>query len=604
MLLKLSESNRLVASLHVNEQLLAVKLQLKEACLKNQTFENEIGELEMKLARGETASKEMESRLCEAVEKCDKLTGASDLTSKDYDKLKTNEARLSKESIQLKLDLSELNEKLQRQKQDYETQLSEARSGSDETILNLNDRLQSALSEALKGEETCQRLTNELAEARASEAELKASLELKDKDIGVLQNSLLKASGSDAADTSIAMKIAEMYAQLDKSETQMSELKRLSEEKANECAQLEESVREKERLVAEAESRRSELERSVRENEMQIKLLNELREKDTKQHIRSLSEMDSQLKKKSSEAEKIAHFMEQLRVKQERIQELESQYAKIERQSNQERQTFEKQAHENWLSARKLERELKDVKLELANAKERWSDLESTNKSVLMENASLKQHLYKLQGGAYYNNNNAVHAAFSSKKMLNSSSTSSPSSPKPAAASNGLSDESGSLLNNTENSSPVLNDSKTDPLQIDINQASNNNNDSRPPSTGGSSHHSYGSGAMVPPPQMAYPPIRPPLVPFRYPFPLPPMNVFMPASTSPNPQMYSPHQHQMMYKMMMQQQQQHSQSRSANSSQQPSPGSSKSNSIADTSSQIPYSATFPNGNSTSLINGI
>lgn len=106
---------------------------------------------------------------------------------------------------------------------------------------------------------------------------------------------------------------------------------------------------------------------------MQIRLLNELREKDTKQHIKSITEMDALLKKKSTDAEKVTHLLDQLRVKQERIQELETNYARIEKQSNQERQTYEKQAHENWLHSKKIEKELKETRAEMEKLKETLS---------------------------------------------------------------------------------------------------------------------------------------------------------------------------------------------------------------------------------------
>jgi len=114
-----------------------------------------------------------------------------------------------------------------------------------------------------------------------------------------------------------------------------------------------------------------------------------------------MAEMDNQLKKKSTEAERNALLLEQLRVKQERIHELESQFGKIERQSTSERQTHEKQAHETWLQMRKIERELKDARAELNTAKERLSESETALKAAQNENQFLKQSLYKFQAGYY-----------------------------------------------------------------------------------------------------------------------------------------------------------------------------------------------------------
>lgn len=285
------------------------------------------------------------------------------------------------------------------------------------------------------------------------------------------------------------------------------------------------------------------MEKFIRENEMQIKILNELREKDTKQHIKALTDLDSQFKKKSSDADKVNHLYDQIRAKQERIQELESQLARVEKQSNQERQTFEKQAHENWLNARKFEKELKDSKNELSNLREKFNDL-------LNEANSLKQ------------------------KSASFNFYTSPSHYQPqldTSLNNGL----------DQNTSVNLSEPNVDqPLQIDT----NNRSDSRPSSATSSNSgiNSGIGGPLIPPIPPAYSYMRPQ---FRYPFPIPSMAGYIdPRISSPNPDMalqaprmrmpfgfpsaafqQSAH-NQMMYKMMMQQ------SKSASSSQQPSPG--------------------------------
>lgn len=110
-----------------------------------------------------------------------------------------------------------------------------------------------------------------------------------------------------------------------------------------------------------------------------------------------MADLDNQLKKKNTEAEKHSMLMEQMRVKQERIHELEAQFAKIERQSTSERQVHEKQAHETWLQMRKIERELKDVRAELASARERLVESEAQLKTAQSENQAMKQTIVKYQ---------------------------------------------------------------------------------------------------------------------------------------------------------------------------------------------------------------
>lgn len=116
-----------------------------------------------------------------------------------------------------------------------------------------------------------------------------------------------------------------------------------------------------------------------------------------------MADLDNQLKRKNTEAEKNSLLMEQMRVKQERIHELEQQFAKIERQSTSERQAHEKQAHETWLQMRKIERELKDVRAELASARERLVDTEAQLKTAQSENQAIKQTIVKYQQTATAN---------------------------------------------------------------------------------------------------------------------------------------------------------------------------------------------------------
>jgi hypothetical protein len=333
------------------------------------------------------------------------------------------------------------------------------------------------------------------------------------------------------------------------------------EEKHQETEFFNEQLGEKEKKIDTLNSKLKENERNIKDLDMQIKLLKELREKDTKQHLKALSDMDSQLKKKSADAERCVHLLEQIRNKQERIQNLEGQFARIERQSNQERQTYEKQAHENWLNARKIEKELRETKQELNSAHEKLKDLHN-------ENNQLKQKLATttavINPSMYYmsphSTNNKQFTEFS-----------------PNVATNTTYDQS-NINNESLNKSTTLPESnQQNLLQIETN--SDLQQPLRPPSNASSSQS--GGGVHVP---------------LNHPIPMPPFppNTFMrPFAYPPPPQMlaaaalYQQQQQQLSidpnlsnpdlvnrlhpssyYKMMNQ----YSGGRSASSSQQPSPG--------------------------------
>lgn len=219
----------------------------------------------------------------------------------------------------------------------------------------------------------------------------------------VPDDSTTSASG-DESSLELMMRLGKMRIEIKTLESQLDETRRTSEERRRECEQLGEALREKNEECNMLEVRKRQLEKSVKENEMQIRLLNELREKDTKQHLRALADIDTQLKKKSSDADKVSHLLEQIRVKQERIQELESSLNRVERQSNAERQTFEKQTHETWLQSKRIEKELRECRAELASVRDKYAEIEFANKALNAENLVLKQSADKLSSAAYMQN--------------------------------------------------------------------------------------------------------------------------------------------------------------------------------------------------------
>jgi chromosome segregation ATPase len=103
----------------------------------------------------------------------------------------------------------------------------------------------------------------------------------------------------------LMMTLGKMRMDIKSLESELDEVKKSYESKTKENSELNELLKEKLDEMNMLELRKKQLEKSVKENEMQIKLLNELREKDTKQHLKALSEIDTQLKKKSTDADKV-----------------------------------------------------------------------------------------------------------------------------------------------------------------------------------------------------------------------------------------------------------------------------------------------------------
>lgn len=339
------------------------------------------------------------------------------------------------------------------------------------------------------------------------------------------------------------MKLAKLQMEIQKLEEKLETAKKSSDFKTAEIDSLVERLNEKSALIEQLEERQKKLERSIKEQEMQNSLLNELREKDTKQHIKALTDLDVQLKKKSSDADKVSHFLEQLRVKQERIQELESQFARVERQANQERQTFDRQTHETWLNARKIEKELKESRAECSQLQTKLHEAEALNKSLSSANTGnavpykpntsfispLHQQYQQLQQNS---NSSMLSHSQLSKKSLESDSPQN-TNKDVSELSNQLADAAnsleGSLVNESINKPTVHtnnNNLEQQPLQVDT-LAANASMDQNRPSSRSSNH----SGVNMPPNFMGMPPpygyMRPPMPGgYRFPYPNPQMAAF------------------------------------------------------------------------------
>jgi len=124
--------------------------------------------------------------------------------------------------------------------------------------------------------------------------------------------------------------------------------------------------------------------------ETENKYVEELRKKDLEITIRKELMLEVELKKKSSDAERAAHLLEQLRLKQERIKELESQIGRMERATTSDRHNYERQMHENRQVARKFEKECEEAKKEAETArkeaklwKEKYTEVEQHKEKLI-----------------------------------------------------------------------------------------------------------------------------------------------------------------------------------------------------------------------------
>lgn len=375
-LIRFNQKSKSKQTCLLNETIVALNNQLKQAKYTSQTYNGVIQDLEQNLSDAKSRLEDREAAWGDLNDKYQTLVASDKQVNVDSSKLE--------ELDRVRQEFDSLSQRYSKEIGQYEYQV--------ETLTRDLTEIQVEFS---KEKELSMTQQSELEQLRAKEAELVETIELLKSNMAIHesvrkstpkvtlnngyhdQDPLLAGDEENLTDEDIpssfdnVMRLVDAQKRVKEIEESLSESNRLLEQKSMDYEELHRKLDERESLVESVRSKLTENEKAMRELELQIKVMNELREKDTKQHLRAMSEMDAQVKKKAADAEKVTHLLEQIRVKQERIQELESQFSRIERQANQERQTYEKQAHENWLTGRKLDKELKETKSELTSLKGR-----------------------------------------------------------------------------------------------------------------------------------------------------------------------------------------------------------------------------------------
>lgn len=190
-LTRLNEKRKLSLNVNLNEQLLACRNQITKLEFDNRTFANLLAEADGKVKKSDDLVADREAKLEELVRQNVELTRVNERDSKELAKLKANEAKLTKELNQARLDLNTFNDTLTRQQSDYEreinaaterltAQLDEARKTVHEQQLKLNDY-----------EKSTHELQSQLDEHRLNETKLRDELDGKENTIVILKNSLM-----------------------------------------------------------------------------------------------------------------------------------------------------------------------------------------------------------------------------------------------------------------------------------------------------------------------------------------------------------------------------------------------------------------------------
>lgn len=193
--------------------------------------------------------KESESKVSECIERLEMCKSAAEASSREADKLRESESRALKELNSARLELAEAREASERQRVDHE---------------HLSAQLTS-VREQLKSNET------QLAAANVALAEQKLQQQQQQQEISQYEMISRVVTTDDPV---VAARISDL-------EEHVSHLEKQLSAKQEECLTLNNAVKV-------SGEKLNDFERQLKENEIQIKLLNELREKDAKQHVKCM----------------------------------------------------------------------------------------------------------------------------------------------------------------------------------------------------------------------------------------------------------------------------------------------------------------------------
>ena len=400
-MIRKKDQTKMVNNLKLNQAILELELTIKNLIYDKQTFCSKILEMEKEIETLSQEKSEIEEKLSELDEKqlkkdADERAHMQDLTKKytnlevKYENLVDKQKEKDAEFVVLREENSRIESNL-KIFEDNKNNLIE---------LDKYKELEEKLRDLLQENENCNeemmkyKVDGELFEKQIEN--LQHEIGLRDKSIIVLQNYVAKSVNKslptinenednrrDGENDSMVnnveelMNIANLQMKISELEQQLNVEGGLRERWEEEKAKFEADYKQSRMEYDEVRSKLDEAIVRVKRLETENKLCEELRVKDIERNVRKEFLLEAELKKKTSDAERAAHLLEQLRLKQERIQELEAQIGRIERATTNDRHNYEKQMHENRQVARKFEKECEEAKREAETVRKEaklWKD--------------------------------------------------------------------------------------------------------------------------------------------------------------------------------------------------------------------------------------
>ncbi|XP_052041760.1 melanoma inhibitory activity protein 2 isoform X13 [Apodemus sylvaticus] len=352
----------------LEDEILLLEKELEEERAKHSKQDELMADISKKIQSLEDESKSLKSQVAEAKTTFrifeineERLKGAIKDASNENSQLQESQKQLLQEAEIIKEQVSDLGKQ--------KVTLEESRAQAEQVLSEKETQIESLIKNLLKMKDWAAVLGEDIADDGNLDLDVKSGLEntapLDNQPKGALKK-LIYAAKLNASLKALEGERNQIY-------TQLSEVDQIKED-------LTEHIKSLESKQASLQSEKTQFESESQKLQQKLKVITELyQENEMKLHRKLTVEENYRLEKEeklSKVDEKISHATEELETCRQRAKDLEEELERTIHSYQGQVISHEKKAHDNWLAARTLERNLNDLRKENAHNRQKLTETE------------------------------------------------------------------------------------------------------------------------------------------------------------------------------------------------------------------------------------
>ncbi|XP_021057025.2 melanoma inhibitory activity protein 2 isoform X9 [Mus pahari] len=352
----------------LEDEILLLEEELEEERVKHSEQDELMADISKRIQSLEDESKSLKSQVAEAKTTFrifeineERLKGAIKDALNENSQLQESQKQLLQETEIMKEQVSDLDKQ--------KVALEESRAQAEQVLSEKETQIESLIKSLLKMKDWAAVLGEDIADDGNLDLDMKSGLEntaaLDNQPKGALKK-LIYAAKLNASLKALEGERNQVY-------TQLSEVDQVKED-------LTEHIKSLESKQASLQSEKTEFESESQKLQQKLKVITELyQENEMKLHRKLTVEENYRLEKEeklSKVDEKISHATEELETCRQRAKDLEEELERTIHSYQGQVISHEKKAHDNWLAARTLERNLNDLRKENAHNRQKLTETE------------------------------------------------------------------------------------------------------------------------------------------------------------------------------------------------------------------------------------